>query len=170
MDYETIVIQSARITLKPFTVNDADESFTCITPTLTRFMSWDPPENRLVYDEIWRNWIVHIAEGSEYVFVIRLAENGEFLGLGGFHDIQSQTPELGIWVREDRHGCAYGKEAVTVIANWASANFDFEYFIYPVAIENYASRGIAESLNGIPNFCSVQPKYKSMTYFIPKSQ
>ena len=144
MDYEKIVIQSSRITLKPFTAHDADESYHCITPTLTRFMSWEPPENRQVYDGIWQGWIQHIAEGSEYVFVIRHAESEEFLGLGGLHDVQSKTPELGIWIREDRHGAGYGKEAVTAIANLASADFDFEHFIYPVAIENHASCRIAE--------------------------
>ena len=170
MDHEKIVIQSSRITLKPFTAHDADESYVCITPTLTRFMSWEPPENRQVYDGIWQGWIQHIAEGSEYVFVIRHAESGEFLGLGGFHDVQSQTPELGIWIREDRHGAGYGKEAVTAIANWASANFDFEHFIYPVAIENHASCRIAESLNGIAMYCTQKPKYKAVTYFIAKNK
>ncbi|RZG73929.1 N-acetyltransferase [Acinetobacter wuhouensis] len=170
MDHEKIVIQSSRITLKPFTAHDADESYVCITPTLTRFMSWEPPENRQVYDGIWQGWIQHIAEGSEYVFVIRHAESGEFLGLGGFHDVQSQTPELGIWIREDRHSAGYGKEAVTAIANWASANFDFEHFIYPVAIENSASCRIAELLNGIAMYCTQKPKYKAVTYFIAKNK
>ena len=170
MDHEKIVIQSSRITLKPFTAHDADESYHFITPTLTRFMSWEPPENRQVYDGIWQGWIQHIAEGSEYVFVIRHTESEEFLGLGGFHDVQSQTPELGIWIREDRHGAGYGKEAVTAIANWASANFDFEHFIYPVAIENYASCRIAESLNGIAMYCTQKPKYKAVTYFIAKNK
>ncbi|RZG77920.1 N-acetyltransferase [Acinetobacter sp. WCHAc060033] len=170
MDYEKIVIQSSRITLKPFTAHDADESYHCITPTLTRFMSWEPPENRQVYDGIWQGWIQHIAEGSEYVFVIRHAESEEFLGLGGLHDVQSKTPELGIWIREDRHGAGYGKEAVTAIANWASADFDFEHFIYPVAIENHASCRIAESLNGIAMYCTQKPKYKAVTYFIAKNK
>lgn len=53
MDHEKIVIQSSRITLKPFTAHDAEESYACITPTLTRFMSWEPPENRQVYEGIW---------------------------------------------------------------------------------------------------------------------
>ncbi|AYO54798.1 GNAT family N-acetyltransferase [Acinetobacter wuhouensis] len=170
MDHEKIVIQSSRITLKPFTAHDADESYGCITPTLTRFMSWEPPENRQVYDGIWQGWIQHIAERSEYVFIIRHAESGEFLGLGGLHDVQSKTPELGIWIREDRHGAGYGKEAVTAIANWASANFDFEHFIYPVAIENHASCRIAESLNGIAMYCTQKPKYKAVTYFIAKNK
>ncbi len=168
MDHEKIVIQSSRITLKPFTACDAGESYRSITPTLTRFMSWDPPESRKAYEVIWQAWIVHIAEGSEYVFVIRHVESGEFLGLGGYHDVQSKTPELGIWIREDRHGNGYGKEAISAIVSWASENFDFEHFIYPVAIENYASRRIAEVLNGREIYCAQKPKYKSITYLIPK--
>ena len=37
MDHEKIVIRSSRITLKPFTAHDADESYVCITPTGDRF-------------------------------------------------------------------------------------------------------------------------------------
>ena len=164
---EIIEIQSSRLILKPFTANDADESFACITPTLTRFMSWEPPKDRDAYDEIWQNWLNNIELGSEFTFIIRHQETHEFLGLGACHDIQGKNPELGIWIREDRHGFAYGKEAVTAIAMWASKHFDFEHFIYPVAIENHASRRIAESLNGVEIYCSQKPKYKSITYQIP---
>ena len=53
MHPENIVIYSHGIILKPFTAHDAEESYACITPTLTRFMSWEPPENRQVYEGIW---------------------------------------------------------------------------------------------------------------------
>ena len=165
---DPIEIQSSRINLKPFTANDAEECYACITPTLIKYMSWEPPRDQAAFEVIWRVWLTTIKDGSDLNFVIRHQENGEFLGLGGFHDVQSDRPELGIWIREDHHGFAYGKEAVTAIVDWASKHFNFEAFIYPVAIENYASCRIAESLNGTPIYCSQQPKYKSMTYLIPK--
>lgn len=42
---DPIEIQSSRINLKPFTSNDAEECYSCITPSLTRYMSWDPPRS-----------------------------------------------------------------------------------------------------------------------------
>jgi RimJ/RimL family protein N-acetyltransferase len=162
------MISSTRLCLKPFTSDDADECYACITPTLTKYMSWDPPQDRNAFENIWQTWLITIQDESDWVFVIRDQLNDEFLGLVGFHQAKQPRPELGIWIREDRHGFAYGKEAVTAIADWASRHFNFEAFIYPVAIENYASCRIAESLNGTPIYCSQQPKYKSVTYLIPK--
>ena len=162
-----IIIHSPRLTLKPFIASDATESYACITPTLTRFMSWEPPRDHEEYQSIWQIWLEHIVQGTAYHFVIRNKANGEFLGLGGFHDVQSDTPELGIWIREDQHGFGYGREAVTAIFGWASHTFSNQHYIYPVALENYASRKIAESLNGIETYCSMTPKYHSITYFIP---
>ena len=86
----------------------------------------------------------------------------------GLHQTLGKTPELGIWIREDRHGFGYGKEAVTTIVHWALTRNNFEHFIYPVAVENHSSRQIAESLNGFAVYCSQEPKYNSMTYHIPK--
>ncbi|MFW1801170.1 GNAT family N-acetyltransferase [Acinetobacter nematophilus] len=163
------MMSSTRLQLKPFTCNDAEECYGCITPTLTKYMSWDPPQDRIAFENIWRTWLITIKDESDWVFVIRNQLNDEFLDLVGFHQAKQSRPELGIWIREDRHGFGYGKEAVTAIAHWASQHFNFEAFIYPVAIENDASRRIAESLNGTPVYCSQQPKYKSMTYLIPKT-
>lgn len=48
MDHEKIVIQSSRIILKPFTANDADGSYACITPTLT-YCSEKPKYKSITY-------------------------------------------------------------------------------------------------------------------------
>src|SRR3981189_2430487 len=39
---EMIVIQSPRLQLSQFQITDAEEVFACITPSITRFMRWDP--------------------------------------------------------------------------------------------------------------------------------
>ena len=160
-------LSTARLTLKPFTATDADDTYQQITPTLTRFMSWEPPETRQDFDQIWQRWLEQIKNGEELICVIRKNENQEFLGIVGFHHVQSNTPEIGIWIREDRHGLGFGPEAVRTLVTWASKKFNIQHFIYPVAIENMASRKIAESLGGIAQYVEQQPKYKAVTYFIP---
>ena len=53
------------------------------------------------------------------------------------------------------------------MVHWASGNLSFKNFIYPVAVENYASRHIAESLGGVISEYKNKPKYDSVTYAIP---
>ena len=168
MSWNSIEIRSFRLTLKPFTSFDSDEIFRYITPTLTRYMSWDPPENRQEFDKIWHEWLDHIKNGQELICVIRNSNDNEFLGLVGLHKMQSEIPELGIWIREDRHRLGLGQEAVKSIASWASGNLKIKSFIYPVAVENFASRKIAESLGGTPYSYEKNRKYDSVTYLIPK--
>lgn len=168
MNLNNIELRSSRLILKPFTPLDSDEILRYITPTLTRYMSWDPPPNRQVFDEICYGWLDHIKNGKELICTIRNSNDNEFLGLVGLHNIQSEMPELGIWIREDRHGLGFGQEAVKRVASWASGKFKINSFMYPVAVENFASRKIAESLGGTPYSYEKKRKYDSVTYLIPR--
>ncbi|WP_297574573.1 GNAT family N-acetyltransferase [uncultured Deefgea sp.] len=169
MDQKTskVHIESTRLLINPFSASDADEAFACITSTLTRFMSWDPPDSREDFDSVWRSWLSTIDDGTDYVFAIRHISDSSFLGLVGLHHLRSVTPELGIWIREDRHLQGFGREAVGLIAQWASQEMDVTSFIYPVAEDNRPSRLIAESLNGVIVDRCVTRKYNSVVYRIP---
>lgn len=163
-----IHIQSARLSIRPFSAVDADATFACITPSLTRFMSWDPPVSRDDFDRVWRSWLPAIEDGSDFVFAIRQLDDGSFLGLTGLHHARSESPELGIWIREDRHREGLGREAVALVAQWATRLIGVESFSYPVAEENHSSRRIAELLGGVIVEKRVTPKYHSVVYRIPK--
>ncbi|MEQ5842003.1 GNAT family N-acetyltransferase [Paraburkholderia acidicola] len=162
-----IHIESLRLSIRPFSAADADPAFQCITPSLTRFMAWDPPANREEFDRVWQAWLQSIDEGTEVVFAIRHRDDGGFLGLVGLHCLRDVSPELGVWIREDRHKEAFGREAVTLVAQWASRTLRTASFVYPVAEDNYPSRRIAESIGGVVVESRETPKYKSVVYAIP---
>ncbi len=164
---DKIHIESRRLSIKPFASGDADSAFACITPTLTHFMSWEPPATRTDFDHIWRAWLPAIDDGSDFVFAVRQCSDRQFLGLAGLHHARTANPELGIWIREDRHGEGFGREAVERVARWASQAIGAQSFLYPVAVENRASRRIAESLGGAVIEKRVTPKYESIIYRIP---
>jgi RimJ/RimL family protein N-acetyltransferase len=162
-----IVIESSRLSIRPFSGTDADAVFPCITSSLTRFMSWEPPASRQAFDRIWQSWLPAIADGTDFIFTVRRRSDGEFLGLAGLHHVRDTSPELGIWIREERHGEGLGHEAVATVARWASQRLHAEGFVYPVAEENYASRRIAESLGGVIIERHDTPKYRRVVYQIP---
>lgn len=164
-----IDIQTKRLHLKPFSPADAREAFDAITPTLTRFMAFDPPLSRSAFEAVWRQWLFTIADGSDLTFVIRHRESGDFIGLAGLHNTQSPEPELGIWVSEQEHGHGYGLEAVSAVLAWGVAVFDPHAFRYPVAEANRASRRIAEKLCGHVVDHEITSKYRSVIYRIPST-
>ncbi len=87
--------------------------------------------------------------------------------MAGLKGIASDSPELGVWLKEAAHGQGYGREVVRAVAEWASGSLGATGFVYPVAVQNIASRPIAESLNGQIVGTRSTPKYDSLVYMIP---
>lgn len=165
MANEIIVIQSSRLQLSQFQMTDAEEVFGCITPTITRFMRWEPP-----------TWSEYVARCEERLrasnpnilsFVIRRRDSHECLGMAGLEGSDRPSPELGLWMKESAHGQGFGREVVASLAGWAHKTLGKESFIYPVALQNTASRRIAEGFHGEIIGHRTNPKYESVIYRIP---
>src|SRR5262245_43665989 len=147
-DLSGIALASARVALRSFTAADAAEAFAAATPTLTRFMGWDPSPSPAAFAEVWRLWLSQMAAGTDVMFAARLRSSGEFLGMVGLHRLGGREPEIGVWIKQAAQGFGYGREAVTTAIGWASSELGAIGFIYPVVKENRPSRRLAESLGG----------------------
>ena len=167
MTWSDTTITSQRLALRPFTAADANEAFACITPTLTRYLSFEPASTPAEFEAVWRGWLREIAAGTDFNFTLRERTSGRFTGLLGLHRARDAEPELGIWIREDVHGQGYGREAVAALAAWAAETFAPKSFSYPVAEANTASRRIAEGLGGVVVEQQQRPKYAAVIYRIP---
>jgi RimJ/RimL family protein N-acetyltransferase len=160
-----IVIQSARLQLSQFQMLDAQDVFACITPAIATFMPWEPPS--------WSEYVarcqkrVQAPEPNKFSFVIRRLDNWECLGMASFEDADSVSPELGLWLKEGAHGKGFGREIVAALVKWGHVTFGKESFTYPVAVQNTASRHIAEYLHGEIIGNRTNPKYDSVVYRIP---
>jgi RimJ/RimL family protein N-acetyltransferase len=93
-----IVIRSQRLQLAQFQMIDAQEVFKCITPAVTKFIPWEPPS--------WSEYVarcerrVESPEPTNFSFVVRRLDNEECLGIASFEDAESDSPELGLWLKE----------------------------------------------------------------------
>ena len=160
-----ILIRSARLQLRPFKMADAEEIFACITPAIARFMQWEPPRSLSEY-KAHREARLQANDPSVFSFVVRGNETMECLGIAGLEDADQPSPELGIWLKEGAHGHGYGREAVQAVAEWAAKHLAKTSFLYPVAVQNIASRRIAEKLGGEIIGTRTNPKYESVVYKI----
>ena len=162
-----IVIQSRRLQLSQFQMGDAQEVFACITPSIARFMPWEPPS--------WSEYVarcekrVQAPEPNNFSFVIRRLDNWECLGIASFEGADSVSPELGLWLKQSAHGQGFGGEVVAALVEWGHATLGKESYIYPVAVQNTASRRIAEKLHGEIIGSLTKPKYECVVYRIPFS-
>ncbi len=160
-----LVIQSPRLQLSQFQMLDAQDVFGCITPAIAKFMPWEPPS--------WSEYVercekrVRVPEPNNFSFVIRRLDNRECLGMASFENADSLSPEVGLWLKESAHGQGFGREVVAALVKWGHAALGKESFIYPVAVQNTASRRIAENLHGEIIGNRKNPKYDSVVYRIP---
>ncbi|WP_370677150.1 GNAT family N-acetyltransferase [Pleomorphomonas sp. PLEO] len=149
MDFTTTTLSSTRLRLTAFQAEDAAEIFAAVTPTLTRFMAFDPSPSFDAFSEVSSAWFAKMASGTDLFLVVRLALTGEFLGLVGLHNIGDEEAEAGVWIKEASHGFGYGREAVSALVGWAAGATGVQRITYPVVEYNHPSRRVAESLGGV---------------------
>lgn len=144
-----LFVNTKRLSLVPISRDFCEVIFHEFTKEITKFMfpQWT---GNISDTEIFIDGVLpKMQAGSAVQQVIINKETGEFLGCAGLGEINTNTPELGIWIKKSAHGNKYGREAMQGLKDWADQNLDYEYIKYPVAIENISSRKIAESLGGL---------------------
>ena len=154
-DLSNTIITTERLRLIPISEKYAQDIFQEFTEEVTTYMFPRSPKRIEDTLEFIRPAMMKMARGEELQVVILLKETGEYLGGGGIHGLITDTPELGIWIKQSAHGHKYGREAVTALKKWVDKNIPYKYIKYPVDKRNIPSRKIAESLGGI-----VEAEYK----------
>jgi RimJ/RimL family protein N-acetyltransferase len=148
MDLSSVSLSSQRLFLKSFASEDALEVFEATTPTLTRFMAWEPAPSLEAFAPIWQSWFPMMYAGTGVHFVVRMKPTLEFLGMAGLHNTSAAEPETGIWIKESQHGYGYGREAVAAVISFTARDLGKRAVMYPVVEHNGPSRRLAESLGG----------------------
>jgi len=144
MHYTSPILQSSRVNLFIFHMDDLVDIYPCITKTLTRYMVWEPAENFEALEQIGQQWLLAESENTDYHFVLRCKETHIFIGLIGVHRAQTATPELGLWIREDYHNQGFAKESIYEVFRWASEKYNLNISCIPLPfiimrVENWQS-------------------------------
>jgi len=149
MDFSGLALESPRLILRSYVDSDAGEVFDAVTPSLCRYMTFDPSPDLDAFRAIGRSWGDAMAQGTMVVFAVRRSADEEFLGLTGLHGIGEGLPEAGIWIKEAAHRQGFGLEATARLVRWAGDELRLRYIAYSAAADNAASRRLAERLGGV---------------------
>lgn len=149
MDLSNIVITTDRIRLVPVTEEFAKNIFEEFTSEVTTYMHPKAPSTIADTLDFIKRSQEALAKKERLMVAILHIKTNEFLGGAGIVNINTNTPELGIWIKKSAHGHKYGREAVKGLKEWAEEHLTYEYLTYPVDKRNIPSRKIAESLGGI---------------------
>ena len=141
-------IETKRLSLKPISLNYADEMFVEFDDGITLFMYPRPAKNITEIEKFIEGSMQGLKHGSNLQLVVLDNKTNEFFGCVGLHHLDRKDPELGVWIKKSAHGKSLGKEAIHAVKKWADKNVAYDYLLYPVAEDNIPSIKIAESLKG----------------------
>lgn len=145
---EKVSLKSTRLILKPISLEYTQDVFREFTSEITTFMYPKPADNISETEKVIKDMIQQRENRTDLVLVILKKDTLEFLGICEVGAINTDTPELGIWIKKSDHGNGFGKEAIYALKDWVDKNLEYKYLSYPVEKRNLPSRKIAESLGG----------------------
>lgn len=148
MDLKNIIIDSPRLVQIPLSEKYKHDIFKSFTQEVAKFMYPKAHDDISETEGFIAMSRKGIEAGNNLQLVILKKSNNEFLGCSGLHDLDTDTPETGLWLKQSAHGFAYGKETIEAIYNWAKQNLKFTYIKYSVERENTPSIKIPEMLGG----------------------
>ncbi|MCD1656111.1 GNAT family N-acetyltransferase [Treponema zuelzerae] len=149
MDLTLEVIETERLLLVLADLKFANEIFKNFNSETTKYMYPKPANDISETIDFLSNSILEMKKGTNYQVIITKKDTHEFIGCAGLHDLTSEIPELGIWIKKESFGNKYGQETIKGIVNWAVKQNKWNKARYPVDKRNISSRKIPESLNGI---------------------
>ncbi len=114
------IIETARLILRPPTLNDAQEIFNKYAqdPEVTRYMVWRPHENIEMTKEFLERCIKCWKDGSAFPWVMTLKSDNTLLGMIEMRLVGYKT-DLGYGIARQYWGKGYTTEAVKALVQWA---------------------------------------------------
>ena len=143
-----IYLKTKNLLLVPISLDYAEDIFREFTSEITAYMYPKPYKKIEDTKHSIQSSITKNNEGSNLQMVVLAPNGSSFLGCAAIHNIDTDTPEFGIWIKRSAQGNSYGKEAIFALKTWADKNLHYKYLLYPVTTDNNASRRIPESLGG----------------------
>ena len=148
MDLLQLEISTSRLLLQTISMKYKEDIFMEFNYKITTYMYTSPPISITETEKFINESLSEIKKGENILLVILKKDSLKFLGCTGIHDINSNEPELGIWLKKSAHGNGYGLETIIALKTWAEENLDFHNLVYCADKANIPSRKIPEKLGG----------------------
>jgi RimJ/RimL family protein N-acetyltransferase len=143
------------VTLRPYTLNDCTDVYEAVRESLAELIPWMPwchPEYSIDETQTWLETQVDaFHQGSEFEFAM-VSKTGRYLGGCGLNRIDriNRVANLGYWVRSGATGRGVATAAVRQLYGWGLRHTDLVRFEILIAVENRASRRVAEKAGAHP--------------------
>jgi RimJ/RimL family protein N-acetyltransferase len=122
-----------------------------ITKNLTEEVAWymiyEKEKGRNNIRDFINKSLQRMEERRDAHFVIRENISGKFIGCASLYDVNTKTPEMGVWLTKDCWGKGYGFEVFSALKKFAK-EIKCTKVICRVAKGNMPSKRIVEKVGG----------------------
>ena len=152
LDRKKLKLTDGKVTLRPYRLSDADETYQAIRESLAELSPWLPFAHEDYSIRESRDWIKkrpgEWKKGISYDFAIFDAVDRLYLGGCGLNNIDkmNRRANLGYWVRTDRTGQGIAVAATMLLAKWGFEVLKLNRIEILVAVENQRSLRVAEKV------------------------
>lgn len=140
------------VTVRAYRPEDVDRMFVAAKESvaeLAPYETWCRPGYTRDEAAGYVDWCMDTwSRGEAYYFAVEDIATGEFLGSSGLSDlhVEHRRAGLGFWIRSTRTGRGFATEAAQIVGHLAFKNLDLERLELEIAVDNAASRRVADKL------------------------
>ena len=144
----TITLQTERLTLRPFTMDDAADMYAnwVTDPEVTRYLRWPPHDSIDVTNAILDEWIAEYTKPDYYHWCIELRAEHMAIGSIGLISVGNETRsgEVGYALSRKYWNQGLATEALTAMIQYLINEVHFERIEAKHIAENKASGRVME--------------------------
>lgn len=130
------------VCLRSISLADSENVTTHLQGETAQYLSFDPKGNKKIINFYIQQSIQEQIAGNALVLIIENKNTGEFLGSCSLNDINNESIEIGIWLKQEAQGKGIGKHVVSEVIKLIKENIDTKYILYNVEQNNEKSHAI----------------------------
>lgn len=143
------MINTRNLKLVPVTINDAPLYFKEFSPEITEYQISAPFENIESAKKLIKEFNNYKAEGIHLILTI-LNKNNVFTGSLEIYNLNTKTPEIGLWICKKYQRKGYAFESILGLVNFLKNNsLLYDGIYYEADIRNISSIKLAEKLGAV---------------------
>jgi ribosomal-protein-alanine N-acetyltransferase len=148
--------------LKPANPKDATTVFPEWTAEICQYMITAPPATLADCEAFLAARQADQIQGIALSFTIW--EDKEFIGMCSATNLQTERPELDLWIKKSAQGQGHGLKALKALISELKKHHPHDSFIYTVAAPNQASHRLAEKCGGRLSHISTHTLWTGQTW------
>jgi [ribosomal protein S5]-alanine N-acetyltransferase len=147
-DSNSLPITTHRLVLQSPSLDYAEQVYREFDRDITQFVYSEPNRNLEQAQDFIRAARQASIDQTALHLMILTQDTQEFVGMCGIFPLNSNTPEMGIWIKKACQKQGYGREAIAALIDWYDRQIRNRKLLYKVDRLNFPSHKIIRSLGG----------------------